>query len=61
MPEYAYRCRDCGHEFVVVRSMDESDREQSCPECSGTTRRSWSAPSVASSSTSQPAAPAGGC
>ena len=38
MPEYDYRCEDCGHEFSVHLSMSdhtEKDKEHAihCPKC----------------------------
>ena len=37
MPVYDYRCKDCGHDFVVVESLaeheDHEGTEPKCPEC----------------------------
>ena len=37
MPVYDYHCKDCGHDFVVVESLDEhkdhESTEPKCPEC----------------------------
>jgi len=43
MPVYDYRCEDCGHDFVVIESLEEHEahegpagRAQKCPECGST-------------------------
>lgn len=33
MPIYLYRCRRCGHDFELLRPMNQKDIEQKCPEC----------------------------
>lgn len=38
MPLYAYRCKDCGHEFEARQRMSEDPLEE-CPACAGTVRR----------------------
>lgn len=35
MPTYHYRCKDCDHEFDVVRSMAEEVGTHPCSECHG--------------------------
>ena len=50
MPEYAYKCLECSHEFSVKKRIAEATREEACPECGCETRRVWLAPAVAGSS-----------
>ncbi len=38
MPIYAYRCRDCGHQFDIRQSFSE-DSLTVCPTCEGSIRR----------------------
>jgi putative FmdB family regulatory protein len=38
MPTYAYRCRDCGHQFDIFQKFSE-DALTVCPVCQGTIRR----------------------
>jgi putative FmdB family regulatory protein len=38
MPTYAYRCRDCGHQFDIFQKFSE-DALTVCPNCQGTIRR----------------------
>ena len=38
MPTYAYRCRDCGHQFDIFQKFSE-DALTVCPACAGTIRR----------------------
>lgn len=33
MPIYEYLCNNCGHKFEELRSMDDKDKEISCPKC----------------------------
>ena len=37
MPAYDYRCKDCGHDFVVIESLGEHEAhegtEPKCPKC----------------------------
>jgi putative FmdB family regulatory protein len=34
MPVYDYRCKDCGHDFVVIESLGaHQDREGTEPKC----------------------------
>jgi putative FmdB family regulatory protein len=34
MPTYEYACNGCGHEFSLVKSVKEHDREKvKCPKC----------------------------
>lgn len=33
MPIYEYKCRKCGREFEVSRSMTETSSTASCPSC----------------------------
>jgi len=46
MPEYSYKCLQCGHELSVTKRIAEASREEVCPVCDGETRRVWVAPSV---------------
>ena len=33
MPIYDYRCKDCGHEFTIIESLEEHKvAEPTCPE-----------------------------
>lgn len=38
MPTYAYRCRDCGHQFDIFQKFSE-DSLTVCPTCEGSIRR----------------------
>ena len=38
MPNYEYRCEDCGHVFEKLHGMSE-EPELDCPRCSGQTSR----------------------
>ena len=38
MPTYAYRCRDCGHQFDIFQKFSE-DSLTICPSCEGSIRR----------------------
>lgn len=38
MPTYAYRCRDCGHQFDIFQKFSD-DALTTCPVCAGTIRR----------------------
>lgn len=38
MPTYAYRCRDCGHNFDIFQKFSE-DSLTVCPSCEGSIRR----------------------
>lgn len=38
MPTYAYRCRDCGHQFDIFQRFSE-DPLTVCPVCEGAIRR----------------------
>ena len=38
MPTYAYRCRDCGHQFDIFQRFSD-DALTTCPTCEGTIRR----------------------
>lgn len=34
MPVYDYRCRDCGHDFVIIESLAEHESASpKCPKC----------------------------
>lgn len=33
MPIYEYKCLKCGTKFELLRSMDSSDDDISCPKC----------------------------
>jgi putative FmdB family regulatory protein len=33
MPIYEYKCPKCGMKFELLRSMDSSDADISCPKC----------------------------
>jgi len=49
MPEYAYKCTECGHAFDVKKSFSEASRVEPCTECGCATQRVWSAPAFAGS------------
>ena len=38
MPTYAYRCRDCGHQFDIFQKFSD-DSLTVCPTCEGAIRR----------------------
>lgn len=58
MPFYEYRCRQCGHEFELMRSMKDRDQPLPCPRCeSVATERKLSTFAPASAGTA--AAPCG--
>jgi putative FmdB family regulatory protein len=34
MPIYDYRCKDCGHDFIIIESLGEHEvAKPTCPEC----------------------------
>ena len=33
MPIYEYKCKTCGDEFEVPRSIQDSDKKFKCPKC----------------------------
>ncbi|MFQ5632135.1 MAG: zinc ribbon domain-containing protein [bacterium] len=33
MPIYEYRCKNCGNEFELLRSVSQSDHEVECETC----------------------------
>jgi putative FmdB family regulatory protein len=34
MPIYDYRCKDCGHDFIIIESLgDHEVAKPNCPEC----------------------------
>jgi putative FmdB family regulatory protein len=33
MPIYSYRCRRCGHQFELLRAINEKDAVAECPDC----------------------------
>jgi putative FmdB family regulatory protein len=34
MPIYEYRCKDCGHDFTIIESLDEHEvGKTTCPKC----------------------------
>ncbi|MCX5851117.1 MAG: zinc ribbon domain-containing protein [Deltaproteobacteria bacterium] len=33
MPIYEYHCRQCGHEFEMLRQASEKDSSVKCPHC----------------------------
>ena len=36
MPVYDYKCRDCGHTFIVVESLQDHEHAHPiCPACHG--------------------------
>lgn len=45
MPTYEYRCRDCGHTFDIVQSMNDEGLTV-CPECGGVLRKVFGAPMI---------------
>lgn len=38
MPNYDYRCSDCGNEFEIFQKMSE-DPLKECPKCGGKVKR----------------------
>lgn len=47
MPNYAWRCQDCGCTFEVYASIAERDIGEDCPDCgSSKVRREVSAPAI---------------
>lgn len=36
MPWYDYRCRECGHEYSLNRSIADRDAISTCPNCATT-------------------------
>lgn len=46
MPTYEYACRDCGHTFEIVQSMQD-DALTVCPECGGALRKVFAPPAIA--------------
>jgi putative FmdB family regulatory protein len=46
MPTYEYTCRDCGHTFEIVQSMNDEPLAI-CPECGGELRKVFAAPAIA--------------
>ena len=38
MPTYAYRCKDCNHQYEVFQSIKQNPHE-TCPECNGSVIR----------------------
>lgn len=34
MPEYEYRCIECGKKFQVTATLNEKKKEETCPDCS---------------------------
>lgn len=42
MPIYEYCCSSCKNKFEILRSMSESDKDASCPKCSGSAKRALS-------------------
>lgn len=45
MPNYVYRCKDCGHEFETFQRMSE-DPLTECPECNGKVKRVLFVPGI---------------
>jgi len=37
MPIYLYKCKDCGHEFEEMRTIEERNEECECTECGSRT------------------------
>ncbi len=34
MPIYEYRCKDCGHDFTIIESLEEHEvARPTCPDC----------------------------
>lgn len=47
MPNYDFRCEECGVVFEVFRHLDELDKKVQCPSCSSErTRRIFSVPHI---------------
>jgi putative FmdB family regulatory protein len=46
MPTYEYLCKDCGHTFEVVQSMNDEPLTV-CPECGGDLRKIFAPPAIA--------------
>lgn len=38
MPNYKYKCSECGHEFSVFQAMSDPDITE-CPKCSGNVKK----------------------
>lgn len=47
MPQYEYRCKDCGHVFTALVKLDRTDKPKHCPECLGKLERIMSVPGKA--------------
>ncbi len=39
MPEYNYKCPECGNEFAVEKKMSEYNPAEICPECGNEAKR----------------------
>jgi len=61
MPEYAYKCTECGHAFDVKKSFSEASRSEPCTECGCATQRVWSAPAIAGSSSGSASGSSSAC
>jgi putative FmdB family regulatory protein len=47
MPNYAWRCQDCGCDFEVYAAISERDQGEDCPDCSSSkVRRQVCAPAI---------------
>ncbi len=42
MPLYEYYCKSCNWSFETLRSISESDKDATCPECGTTARKKLS-------------------
>jgi putative FmdB family regulatory protein len=42
MPIYNYQCKECKHEFEILRTMEHRDRPLECPKCKEESVRSVS-------------------
>ncbi|MBL7127257.1 MAG: zinc ribbon domain-containing protein [Dehalococcoidales bacterium] len=57
MPVYEYKCKSCGEQFEIRRSLQEQEKEPECPSCwTRNTQRVFSI--FSSSSSASPCAPA---
>ena len=43
MPHYSYVCDTCATDFTVVKSMNDAERHETCPECNTEARRVYDA------------------
>lgn len=41
MPDYPYRCKDCGRSFTVVKAISQAADPEVCLFCGGETKRTY--------------------